>query len=210
MKRQCGTCTLCCRLVPVRELEKPAGARCKFQRHTGCQVYHRPNKGFPHACGFWSCKWLLNDDAADLSRPDRAGYVLDITPDFVTITDDGVPRNIQVVQIWCDPKRPDAHRDPALRAWLERRYLQNNVLGLVRYDNKQAIALFPPASAPDGQWHEVAGSPEGLRPEHSIDEVAAALGGEMKVVLELEAGDTIEDVKRLFPGRNVEIVESER
>jgi hypothetical protein len=43
-------------------------------------------------------------------------------PDFITIKqEDGEPQNIQVAQIWVDPKYPDAHRDPALRRWMFRR-----------------------------------------------------------------------------------------
>ena len=44
-------------------------------------------------------------------------------PDFVTLRNDdtGELEHIQVVRIRVDPRFPDAHRDPALRAYLERR-----------------------------------------------------------------------------------------
>ena len=69
--RRCGDCQLCCKLLPVGALGKAAGERCRHQRHhKGCAVYRK--RGFPSECGAWSCRWLVEDDTADLSRP-RAG-----------------------------------------------------------------------------------------------------------------------------------------
>jgi hypothetical protein len=172
-KRQCGECTLCCKLLPVRSLDKGAGERCKHQSHArGCKVYANLARVSPE-CRLWSCRWLVNDDTADLRRPDRSHYVLDIMPDFVTLRDEaGQAQHVQVIQIWVDPNFPDAHRDPALRAYLERR-AQENIIGLVRWDNEKAIALFPPALSSDGQWHEKGSN---FRMEaHSVEEVVHAL-----------------------------------
>ena len=78
-----------------------------------------------------------------------------------------------MVQIWVDPKHPDAHRDPALRAYLERR-AEQNIIGLIRWDNEQAMAIFPPALSADRQWHEVTSA---FRTEgHTVEEKIAALG----------------------------------
>jgi hypothetical protein len=177
-RRRCGTCTLCCKLVPVRELKKRAGERCKFQRHTGCQVYHRIDKGFPLSCGLWNCAWLANADAEELRRPDRAGYVIDMTADFVTITNNetGEREQVEVAQIWCDTSRPDAWKDPALLVWLERRAAKG-VLGLVRFNNEGAIGLFPPRSRwnPTDHWVAEGGTKEALNREHSPAEKDAAL-----------------------------------
>ena len=155
MKRECGTCTLCCRLLPVKGINKPANTRCKHQSHArGCAVYHKPEKGFPWECGLWSCVWLANPDneAAELRRPDRSGYVIDILPDYVTnVEPDGTKFTIPVIQIWCDPKLPDAHRDPALRAWLERR---KGFCGLVRYGNDHGLLLVPPHMNDTNEWIE--------------------------------------------------------
>jgi hypothetical protein len=100
---------------------------------------------------------------------------LDLVPDFVTLRDDktGEAQHIQVVQIWVDPKHPDAHRDPALRAYLERR-AKDNIIGLVRWDDLRSIALFPPELSADGQWHEQGSS---VRTKgHTAEEKVAALG----------------------------------
>jgi hypothetical protein len=125
-------------------------------------------------CGDWSCRWLVENDTADLSRPDRSHYVIDIMPDFVTIRNDetGDAQHVQVVQIWVDPGYPDAHRDPALRAYLERRG-HEGIAGIVRWDNERAVVIFPPELSENRRWNEVESNFR-LK-EHTIDEVVAAL-----------------------------------
>lgn len=173
-RRTCGDCQLCCRLLPVRELGKVAGVKCDHQKFgKGCAVYHKP--AMPHSCRLWHCRWLINDDAAELSRPDRSHYVIDLMPDFVTLrhndTDDKTA--IQVVQIWCDPKYPDAHRDPALRRWLLRRGKQH-IAAIIRYDSARAMVLFPPNMASDGTWHEMTTGVSEHK-THSLDDIEQAL-----------------------------------
>jgi hypothetical protein len=179
--RQCGDCQLCCKLLPVRSLAKLAGDRCSHQRHhKGCDVYARLAMVSPE-CRLWSCRWLVEDDTADLRRPDRSHYVIDIMPDFVTVQNNetGELEQIQVVQIWCDPKFPDAHRDPALRAYLERR-AGERIIGLVRYDDTRGIGLFPPSLSEGGEWIEKS-SGNVTTKEHSITEVLSALGGDLEI-----------------------------
>lgn len=69
-----------------------------------------------------------------MSRPDRTHYVIDVMPDFITLVYDetGALTNVEVVQIWVDPSYPDAHRDPALRAYIERRG-EEGIAAIVRY-----------------------------------------------------------------------------
>ena len=174
IERQCGDCQLCCRLLPVPPLDKKAGQRCKHQKFgKGCAVYHR--SAMPRECAVWNCRWLVNDDTADLSRPDRVHYVIDIMPDFITLVDNmtGAKRHVQVVQIWCDPKHRDAHRDPALREYLSRRGAQG-IAAIVRYDAAQAMVLIPPQLAHDGKWHEAT---TGIKEKtHTLMELLQALG----------------------------------
>ena len=174
--RQCGDCQLCCKLLPVKSLGKLAGQRCQHQRHhKGCDVYKQLGRVSPE-CKLWNCRWLVEDDTEGLSRPDRSHYVLDLMPDFVTLRDDatGEAQHVEVVQIWVDPKYPDAHRDPLLRAYLERR-AKENVVGIVRWDNERAMVIFPPEMSENRQWNEV--TTQFKVKEHSVDEVVAALGG---------------------------------
>jgi hypothetical protein len=104
--------------LPVPQLKKGAGERCQHQRTgKGCAVY-RTN--LPSSCRYWNCRWLANLDTADLSRPDRVHYVIDVMPDHVELEDKqtGERTPVEVIQVWIDPDYLDAHRDPALRAYL--------------------------------------------------------------------------------------------
>ena len=123
---------------------KPAGQRCPFQKHhKGCSIYNER----PFGCRFWNCRWLVNDDTADLPRPDRAGYVIDLMPDYITVEG----KDIEVVQVWLS--HPDNHKDPKLRAYLARRGEEGKA-AICRINERDAIILFPPALNDDGQWHE--------------------------------------------------------
>lgn len=155
MTRSCGDCSLCCRLLPVEEIGKAAGEKCKHQRHSSngkgcCRVYQK--RGFPLSCALWSCRWLNGSDTSDLSRPDRSHYVIDAMPDEVYLPqDDGSTIAAPVVQVWVDPKYPDAHRDPALRAYLERRG-EEGLAAIIRYSSYDAFALAPPSLTGTGEW----------------------------------------------------------
>lgn len=179
--RDCGGCTLCCRLVPVRELDKPAGERCRHQRTgKGCAVYQRA--GFPMSCRFWSCAWLTGDDTADLRRPDRSRYVIDPMPDYVTLVNDetGARSPLEVVQIWCDPKFPDAWKDPALLDFIERRGREGKA-AIVRYSQSGGVGVFPPGTTDNGQWHYKNLDPGKIDPQpHDFLQVARVLSGQQR------------------------------
>lgn len=154
--RTCGGCTLCCKLVPVEELGKPANHRCKHQRFArGCLIYAKR----PFSCREWNCLWLAGTEdggALQLSRPDHSGYVLDEVPDIVQVRDNvtgKVVDTLDVLQVWVDPKRRDAWKDPALLAMLERQ----SVVALIRYSATEGFTLFPPSRTADHQWHEEGG-----------------------------------------------------
>jgi hypothetical protein len=119
---------------------------------------------------------LVNDDTADLPRPDRCHYVVDLMPDFVTMTNDDDPSappvNIEVIQVWVDPKHRDAHRDPRLRAYLERRGKEGKI-ALIRFNESDAFTLWPPSLTGDRQWLEKHG--RSLRREHYPEERLAGI-----------------------------------
>jgi hypothetical protein len=186
--RRCGDCQLCCKLLPMKDgvtingrpvagYHKPAGARCKHQRHgKGCMIYSRR----PDCCRMWTCRWLVNNDTHDLPRPDRSHYVIDLIPDAVTARpNDGSPEwQIEVVQIWVDPDYRDAWRDPRLLAYLERRG-KEGIVALIRFNESDGITLFPPSMSSDGQFHEVESNNMGERttPGEQFDLVAKAARG---------------------------------
>lgn len=153
MTRHCGGCTLCCKLIPVEELHKAAGTRCKHQRSSkGCAIYERR----PISCREWSCMWLIGVEGEDkhpvpISRPDRSHYVVDQVPDLVRVRDDATGKIIEeltVMQIWVDPLYPDAWQDSDLLDMLERA----GVVGLIRYSSSEAFSIFPPSRTSTGKW----------------------------------------------------------
>lgn len=165
-RRRCNECTLCCRLVPVWELQKKANQRCGFVRAgKGCSVYR--SAAYPTSCTKWACMWLT-DPSADLPRPDRAHYVVDQFLDYIELEYHGERARIDVVQVWVDPKHPEAHRDPLLRAWLELRAAMYGQAALIRFNEKDALTLFPPSMTSTGEWVEHVGGRVGS--QHSITE----------------------------------------
>jgi hypothetical protein len=197
--RQCGECQLCCKLLPmkagaderlreggqtiaaaielglltardaantVEDFDKPAGQRCPHQRHhKGCNIYSTR----PFGCRFWNCRWLAEDDTADLPRPDRSHYVIDVSPDFVRDGD----RTVPVIQVWLDPKYPNAHYDPALQAFLLRR-AHEGYAALIRLDSMKAFLLAAPPFNSDGKWHEI--HSKTVEREHTPEDKIKALG----------------------------------
>ena len=183
-ERRCGPCQLCCKLLPVAEFDKPAGKRCRHQRMAkGCAIYARR----PMTCRLWDCRWLNGDDTADLRRPDLSHYVIDMLPDFVTMVADPSPfdkgsggsgqvdrRQIPVVQVWVDPRFRDAHLDPALRDYMQRRG-HDGFGTIVRFSSSEAIVIFPPSLTGAG-WIVNDSSVAG--PEHRQETIAAVLTAE--------------------------------
>lgn len=168
--RRCGGCTLCCKLLPVRELDKKANERCKHQRTgKGCAIYGKPS--MPPSCRLWNCRWLVDDVGPGMRRPDRVHYVIDVMPDFITLTEgEEKVANVEVIQVWVDPDYPDAHHDPALRAYLAREGEQGKA-AIIRYSAHDAFVLFPPAMT-GGTWEERRGS---RHMSHTPEEIFAGL-----------------------------------
>lgn len=172
--RQCGDCQLCCTLLAVREIGKLAGQKCEHQKFKkGCMVYG--SQAMPPSCKQWNCLWLLNDDTADLSRPDRSHYVIDVMLDYVEASNEetGEEFRVPVVQVWVDPKYPDAHRDPVLRDFLARRGEQG-IAAIIRYDAKRAFVLSPPSMSGTDDFVVIPGKSSGR--DHTAAEIIDTLG----------------------------------
>lgn len=170
--RHCGDCQLCCRLLPTPEINKPHSIRCPHQKHgVGCAIYAQR----PSSCELWSCAWLIEPSTADLPRPDRAHYVIDTMPDFITVLrdddPDAEPQHVPVVQVWVDPAHPDAHRSPALRRWL----VEKNMPAVIRYGSYDGFLLLPPSMT--GQDDFVEHTTSMSESSHTLEQKAAALGG---------------------------------
>jgi hypothetical protein len=91
--RSCGTCSLCCKLIHVAELNKPMGQWCPHcLKSGGCGIYEtRPN-----VCRDWFCEWIANPNIGDEWRPLSTKMVMIVVNDggaqkLVVHVDQGSP-----------------------------------------------------------------------------------------------------------------------
>lgn len=93
--RQCGSCSLCCKVMGIEELGKPPGSWCgHFKPGLGCGIYARR----PGECATFACEWLLFEGWGPEWKPEKSRFVL-ITEE------DGVRLKVIV-----DPATPNAWR----------------------------------------------------------------------------------------------------
>lgn len=103
MTKSCGPCTMCCKVLAVEALSKPAGVRCTHLAG-GCSIY--PDR--PHACRSFECVWLMDPEMPHRFRPDQTKVVLDQDPEGTRL----IAR--------CDPANPHAWRRNPIYAALRR------------------------------------------------------------------------------------------
>jgi hypothetical protein len=97
--RECGDCTLCCKVMAIEELAKPAGLWCSHCKPgRGCLIH--ANR--PAECESFGCRWLVDDQLDQHWRPNKSKLVL-------TTSEDGI-------EIRCDPGFPDAWRKEPFRS----------------------------------------------------------------------------------------------
>lgn len=102
--RQCGSCSLCCKLMEVPWLEKRAGNWCQHvQKGQGCSIYEtRPDR-----CRGFQCGYLYWPQAGEHWFPARckmAIYALDRTR-MVILVDSDTPNVWKLEPHYSDIKR---------------------------------------------------------------------------------------------------------
>lgn len=71
--RRCGACSLCCKVIAVETLDKPAGQWCRhFARGQGCAIHDAR----PVQCRAFDCHWLLDATMGDEWFPNRCKMVV--------------------------------------------------------------------------------------------------------------------------------------
>jgi hypothetical protein len=72
--RTCGPCSLCCKLLRIEELDKPAGRWCPHctAGRDGCKIYFTR----PGSCRSFHCTWLINAELGAEWRPTTSKMVL--------------------------------------------------------------------------------------------------------------------------------------
>jgi hypothetical protein len=89
--RSCGTCSLCCKVYTVKELNKPEGQWCPHvARGTGCNIHETR----PHVCRQFYCSWLIDPNLGPEWKPEIARFVISADPKYQALTvsvDPGMP-----------------------------------------------------------------------------------------------------------------------
>jgi len=71
--KTCGTCSLCCKVLQIEPLAKPAGQWCAHVRKgMGCGVY----QDRPTPCRVFTCGWLARDDLDESWKPERCRFLI--------------------------------------------------------------------------------------------------------------------------------------
>lgn len=72
--RSCGPCTVCCRVLEIEALDKPAGLLCRHNTGSACGIYRER----PDVCARWYCAWRKIGALPDELRPDLSGVVFSL------------------------------------------------------------------------------------------------------------------------------------
>ncbi|MBC7581129.1 MAG: hypothetical protein H7312_27785 [Tardiphaga sp.] len=101
--RACGDCTLCCKVMTIDELAKPAGSWCKnCDARSGCKIYSER----PTECRTFSCLWLIDERLGPPWKPNKSKIV-------ITTSEDGL-------EIRCDPGFSDAWRKEPFKSQIHK------------------------------------------------------------------------------------------
>lgn len=87
--RSCQGCTLCCKLLGIKELAKPSGRWCEHcDVGRGCKIYETR----PGECRTFHCAWLLNARMpAEWAPKDSRLVVTESGPGVIVNADPGRP-----------------------------------------------------------------------------------------------------------------------
>ena len=99
----CDGCTACCKVLKIRELDKPAHTWCKHCRiGVGCGIY----ESRPESCRIYECVWL---------QTQRGGRPLapELRPDVSRVVM-GVANGGDDLVLYVSPDRPDAWKHGAM------------------------------------------------------------------------------------------------
>lgn len=162
MQRQCGPCTLCCKVYDIPATESPIGVWCKHCKPgAGCGIWETR----PDFCRSFFCNWIKFDWLGEEWRPDIAKFVFTIDP------------NSGYLMFQVDPGSPDAwKREPyysQIKTWAAEGL--SRARGTVVFINKTATLVLPDGDAQLGE----------LGPD---DRINIGPGGDGTIKVELKRG----------------------
>lgn len=80
--QDCGECTLCCKLLRIKEINSKAGEYCSFcNPGIGCQIYNQR----PESCRIFLCAWKQMDNVGEELRPDKCKMLFEKWSDKVMV-----------------------------------------------------------------------------------------------------------------------------
>jgi len=89
--RECGSCSLCCKVYDIIEIGKAAGKWCKHcTPGKGCTIHD----SLPAQCAKFNCLWRTNEALPPYWKPDQSKMVITIFPanEFIYVqVDPGTP-----------------------------------------------------------------------------------------------------------------------
>jgi len=129
--RECGGCTLCCRVLGVHELKKPPLAECSHCHVMGCSIY----KDRPKECREFNCIWLMDNSLPEELKPSKSHVVLSNIEHDVSIQGIEVPSKTIIVHI--DPYFPTAYKEGAMKVFLNKELKAGTALIVVRPDQQK-------------------------------------------------------------------------
>ena len=136
--RICGSCTLCCTVMQVEELNKPAGVTCSYlAMGSGCTIRDQR----PRACRRFFCGWRLDPNIDSLWKPSICGFVLTISLRYGSML------------LMVDPARPLAWRMQPylgrLKEWSARAFKEDKrIVAIVA--GGEATVILPDREVPIG------------------------------------------------------------
>lgn len=134
--RECGSCTMCCKTMSVREIDKPNGVWCRHVRdYKSCAIYDER----PQSCRTFNCLWLRGI-GADAMRPDKSRVVLVEAEDEA-----GGPKGVAAI---LDPTRPLAWQEPSMRTFLEQIRDRYGAVGMAIGSRKRVYRAGQPLQTP--------------------------------------------------------------
>jgi hypothetical protein len=113
--KACGTCMMCCKLLLIKELEKPAGQWCRHAAvGKGCGIYENR----PPVCQRFHCLWMLDPRLGPEWKPEKAKFFLYPEREME-----------EVINVAVDPAFPDAWTKPPFLAAIKNWVLEGAELG---------------------------------------------------------------------------------
>lgn len=150
-QRACGDCLLCCKVLPVPDIEKPANKWCEHAKIAhGCKIY----ANLPQSCRTWSCLWVLDAGLPPELQPHKSHVIFDMMTDQIAAVGlGGEVDQHEVVQLWVDPIYPEAHRRPIVRELIEHIADKFRLSTLARIGGR-GILIAAPSLTSDRKWME--------------------------------------------------------